>query len=139
MSDPEPISISLSDVEALLINEADLLNQADLGNSLRWVLALGLTVLVCLIWVVVRHLLRRKRQILADDPLNLFNEICTAHSLSWSQQRALLKLAKCLSIANPCLLLLDTALWPQENDPRISRGLANQLCEVHRALFVGAL
>ncbi len=44
-------------------------------------------------------------------------------------------LAEIRKTANPCLVIFDAALWPDFNDPLVSRSLANKLSELHRMLF----
>jgi hypothetical protein len=135
MRNDEPISISLSDIEATLINETALQDRPGFDYTLIWSLALGLVVLGGLIWAVIRYLGRRRKLMLTNDPSNLFRELCTANALTWSERRTLLKLAQLRKISNPCLVVLDAGLWPEENDSLIGRSLNNRLSEIRRTLF----
>jgi hypothetical protein len=135
MRNDEPISISLSDIEATLINEAALQDKPGFDYTLIGSFALGLVVLGGLIWAVSRYLDRRRKLMLTNDPSNLFRELCVANALTWSERRTLLKLAQLRKISNPCLVILDVGLWPEEDDPMIGRSFSNRLTEIRRSLF----
>jgi hypothetical protein len=135
MSNEEPISISFSNVEAILINDAALHDKPGFDYSLLWMPAIGVLVLAGLTYAAILYSRRRKQLKLTNDPDNLFYELCAAHSLSWSQKKALLKLAQLRNLNNPCLVIMDAGLWPEEGDPMINRGLSNKLNELRRNLF----
>ena len=130
-----PVAFTLSNVKPTVVNEAALLEKDGFDYSLIWMPALGLCVLAGLIRLGFYLYRRQQLKHKSNDPVVLFHELCHAYSLSWSQRRALLKLAEIRKTANPCLVIFDAALWPDFNDPLVSRSLANKLSELHRMLF----
>jgi hypothetical protein len=135
MTNEEPISISLSKVEAILINDAALQEKPGFDYSLVWIPAIGVLVVAGLVYAAILYLRRRKKIKVTNDPDNLFHELCAAHSLTWSQKRSLLKLAQLRNLNNPCLIIMDAGLWPDEGDLSISRSFSNTLNELRRHLF----
>ncbi len=130
-----PVAFTLSNVKPTVINEAALLEKDGFDYSLIWIPVLGLCVLAGLIRLGFYLYRRQQLKYKSNDPVMLFHELCHAYSLSWSQRRALLKLAEIRKTANPCLVIFDAALWPDFNDPLVSRSLASKLSELHRMLF----
>lgn len=134
----EPVSISLSNVEAVMMNEAALHDKPGFDYSTLLLPAIGLVALSGIIWAAWHYWRRRQKLMSTNDPSNLFNELCNAHSLSWSERRALLKLAELRKISNPCLVILDAGLWPDDHDSLVGQRFNNKLCQIRRTLFAPA-
>lgn len=135
MTSDEPVVVSLSNVRPTEINEAALHNADQFDFSLILFVAIGIAILGGLSWLIVKMYRRHKERTQANDPGLLFRELCNAHALRWTHRRALLKLAQIRKLSNPCLVIIDAALWPDAEEPLISRGLQNKLTELHRRLF----
>jgi hypothetical protein len=134
MSD-EPVSITISEIRPSEINEAALKEAVHFDYSIIWIPAVGLLSVALTIWLGFFFYRKWQKKSSSNDPANLFRELCAVHSLSWSHRRALQKLAEIRKTSNPCLVIFDSALWPEDNDPLINRSLQNKLTALHRILF----
>lgn len=135
MKNDEPISISLSNVEAILINDAALHDDPGFNYWLIWIPVLSVAMIGGLVWGIRRYLRHTRKNLWTNDPAGLFSELCAAHALTRAQRNALLKLAQLRKVGNPCLIIMDAALWPDDNNPLSNRNLTSRLSELRRILF----
>lgn len=134
MSD-ESIAITISEIRPTEINEAALRESASFDYSIIWIPAVVLLALAVCSGLIYKWYRRKQANAKANDPQDLFRELCAAHGLGYGHRRALLRLAEIRKTSNPCLVVFDAALWPEENDPLINRSLQNKLTALRRNLF----
>jgi hypothetical protein len=86
------------------------------------VIAVGMTVAVCLAaWLVIRFLLRRER-VKINSPAKLLQELLAAHGLRYRQRQLITRLAKHHQLTQPAILFVEPALWSAERlGPRWDR------------------
>lgn len=134
MSD-EPVSITISEIRPTEFNEAALRETVQADYTFLWIIVAVVLMAAAILWLGFTAYRKWQKRSSSNDPANLFRELCAAHSLSWSHRRALQSLAEIRKTSNPCLVIFDSALWPEENDPLINRSLQNKLAALHRILF----
>ncbi len=134
MSD-DSVSITISEIRPTVFNEAALEETVQFDYSIIWIPVVGVLVVAATVWFGFFLYQKWQNKNQSNDPANLFRELCAAHSLGWSHRRALQRLAEIRKTSNPCLVIFDPALWPEENEPLINRSLQNKLAELHRMIF----
>lgn len=83
---------------------------------------------------------RKQRRFFGNNPQLMFRELCSVHSLSWSQRRALKKLSRVRRLTDPGLVFIDSTLWPSKTEAQRLLGtrVRGQLCLLRRHLFTTA-
>ena len=134
MNKESSIAITFSDVKPTIVNEAALLREDPFNWAWVYIPALVFLLIAGTVALWYRFQ-RQKSKLKSNDPINLFHDLCAAHSLTWLQRRTILKLAEIRKTSNPCLIVLDAALWPDIHDPLVCRSLQKKLSGIHRILF----
>jgi len=105
----------------------------DSGDVIVGLLVLGGMVLgLWLLWYVhARHEKLRKR----NGPLRLFHELCRAHSLRFSEEWLLWRLARAGRLRNPAQLFLEPERFDPARLPGALRGRASLFGRIKARLF----
>ena len=121
------------------MNEAFRAQQSFNGSALLTLSGIILAAMAVAGFIYFAHL-RRQRRFFGDHPHLLFRELCSIHSLSWSQRRALKKLSNARRLADPGLVFIDSTHWPRNPEAQRLLGsrVRGQLSELRRHLFTTA-
>lgn len=84
--------------------------------------------IVLILWCV-KTWLRYRQQRTTHSPWLLFQDLCTAHELSYAERAMAKQLARDLRLEQPGLLFVEPAFWEGE---RLPPALASQLASVEK-------
>lgn len=83
----------------------------------------GIVVAVLAIALIIQHVVKVRMRRPINDKRLLFNELCTAHRLSFPQRSLLKRLVAAKKLTDPTRLFLDSQLW------MVDTGSSSKLCQ----------